>query len=431
MTSRSRKATDQKGIGNYQIMVEPEVSLGETLTMHVDAGGTITHAYPIEKAAGAPYTEKVASPTFVELTAECDQDVGKQIQLFLRQPGTIVPRRYHGIVSRGSKGSVVFVGCSTSVTPAFGTDVLAVVVDTQGSPITEHSMRPDILAVIRQWIGSVRQLGSPQILEHVIVTSEGPEYIEIAIVPIESGAVCTVRDVTGLRESETKLRGLSLVKQALATRIIQAQELERQNLARELHDAVGQMLLVHRMDAEWIRGRAESETIRRSADKLSAGLDDTLQMVRTLARGLRPPSLDDLGLDSALEQLSKELIERAHIHCEVDVATEKKASLCGDAAVALYRVAQEACSNAIRHGKATSLQIILNYSDSSVQLRVVDNGVGIQTMDIESTTSVGLLSMRERTDAFGGTFAIQKLGTGTSVFASIPADAFVSKEKYK
>lgn len=228
-------------------------------------------------------------------------------------------------------------------------------------------------------------------------------------------ALTIVRDVTA------QYNALH-VKQRFASRVITAQESERQHVSRELHDVIGQIVLVHRMDADFIaRHPTASDEVRAAASALGESLDSTLQMVRTMALGLRPPALDDLGLGCALEALVAELSKKSSIKAECDIAPDVE-SITSETAVALYRIAQEALSNAVRHGEGSRLTLTLNRRpNGDIVLSVEDDGVGISEDSANDSASLGLLSMRERAQLFGGHVEIKRAKKrGTVVAVSIP-----------
>jgi signal transduction histidine kinase len=205
----------------------------------------------------------------------------------------------------------------------------------------------------------------------------------------------------------------------LLSRLISAQEEERKRIARELHDGVGQTLtsiLVH------IKVLAQNQDPATEAriNELHHLVDDTLTDVRMLSRELRPSALDDLGLTAALERYMQEFNMRFP-HLETDLHTNLAGRLPPMIETSLYRIIQEAMTNAARHSQATSLSVLVNRRDGIVQAIIEDNGEGF---DVKSKrragSSVGLHSMTERSELLNGTLEIESGSDGTTVYAEIP-----------
>jgi signal transduction histidine kinase len=222
------------------------------------------------------------------------------------------------------------------------------------------------------------------------------------------------------RRAEKQLRSAALAKQAFAARVLSLQEAERQHLSRELHDSISQLLLVHRMDAEWLAGQTDNEAVHDAAERLCTGLDETLHLVRALAMDLRPPAIDDLGIDSAIETLCGDMSRRTSIHCRFE-GDRRMRALPEEIGVTMYRIAQEALANAVRHAKCRNIHVQLVLHARSVELRVTDDGIGIAPDRLADTASFGLVGMRERAALVGGHVSIQTgPNQGTSIRAMIP-----------
>ena len=215
----------------------------------------------------------------------------------------------------------------------------------------------------------------------------------------------------------------------LAAQVIMAQEEERRRVARELHDEAGQALTAVIIGLE--RGLASMPEVY-SADlpvqprKLISDLRDlaaqTLDEVRKLAVELRPSVLDDVGLVAALRQYVRTVEERSGLAAQVSVTgfDEPDARLMPEVETALFRIAQEALTNAIRHARAQSVQVRLRRTAASVSLEVRDDGVGLSTLAREGE-HLGMFGMRERARLLGGEFVAAPVSPrGTLVQVSIP-----------
>lgn len=207
-------------------------------------------------------------------------------------------------------------------------------------------------------------------------------------------------------------------------RIVAAQEAERQRIARELHDETGQALTAIGLG---LRGVASSR--KHSGDKISDNLHQLEQLVehslmelQRLISDLRPSHLDDLGLGAALRWYGGEIEKRLPLDVDV-VVREEKSGMSAELKTTLFRITQEALTNAIKHSAANQVTVRLDYLEDGVRLDVVDDGVGFDHTAFNSSSrpSWGLIGMEERASLLGGTFDINSYpGLGTRVSVYIP-----------
>jgi signal transduction histidine kinase len=218
-----------------------------------------------------------------------------------------------------------------------------------------------------------------------------------------------------LEESQSRLRQLSAHLQA-------AREEERARIAREIHDELGQILTVLKIDLVSIQ-RMLGSPGQPVEDKLKTMLqliDTTVQQVRRIATELRPGLLDDLGLAAAMEWQLNEFQERTEIQVEVNLNLDDS-SLDIDSRLALFRIFQETLTNIVRHAHANLVTVRLEEVEGHVVMTVSDNGRGITDEDIAQSRSFGLLGMRERVHLLNGTFSIQGVpGQGTIITVRLP-----------
>lgn len=200
----------------------------------------------------------------------------------------------------------------------------------------------------------------------------------------------------------------------LARAVWRVEEDERRRIARELHDNLGQALTVLRMRLERLPAGPERET---AIDIAAQALED----VRNLSRLLRPPVLDDLGLEAALHWLARRMREDAGL--PVKVAASMDADLDDETETLIFRIAQEALTNVVKHAEATRAEIMLERVADRIELRVRDNGRGFATdaqRAGETASGVGLAGMRDRVALFGGEFAVSSApGRGTTICAAV------------
>jgi len=221
--------------------------------------------------------------------------------------------------------------------------------------------------------------------------------------------------VAELKESSRQL-------QALAANLELAREEERTQIARELHDQLGQALTAMKFDLAWLTDRLvqKDATLARKAKTVKTQMDTMIKTVRRIATELRPGMLDDLGLAASIEWQARDFEKRTGIVCTVSVYAEDL-PLARAQSVALFRIFQEALTNVARHASAQHIEVKLAATPEALTLQVHDDGRGIQAQEIAGLHSLGLLGMRERAKRMGGTFDIQDVpGDGTIVTVFIP-----------
>jgi signal transduction histidine kinase len=202
-------------------------------------------------------------------------------------------------------------------------------------------------------------------------------------------------------------------------RAVTAQEAERRRLARELHDETGQALTSILLGLSVVERADTAEDAHAAAADLRELVVATLQSVRQLAIELRPAALDDFGLEPALQRLSQTVRERAMVNVQVEsrLGTER---LSADIETALYRIVQEALTNAVKHADAKHVSIVLTRKASSVAVMIEDDGNGFDAAKAAGS-GLGLLGMRERAELLDGTLRIDTApGAGTTLLFELP-----------
>jgi len=214
----------------------------------------------------------------------------------------------------------------------------------------------------------------------------------------------------------------------LLRRVITAQEEERKRIARELHDETGQTLTALRLNLERL-AMAPISNIEESKAQLAQSLSLCQQAdeeVDKLIFDLRPALLDDLGLVEAIKFYAQTHLKTAGIELDLRV-TGKERRLSGEREVALFRVAQEAITNIVKHARAKSAMIQLQFKTNQLVARIEDDGCGFEVSQTVNSHSpqrgLGLLGMRERISLVGGSLSIiSKPGAGTRLKAVVPLD---------
>ncbi|MDQ3706858.1 MAG: histidine kinase [Chloroflexota bacterium] len=198
---------------------------------------------------------------------------------------------------------------------------------------------------------------------------------------------------------------------------------ERNRLARELHDSLSQALfsMVLNAEAANLFFDAQPEKARKQIQVLYETANAALKEMRTLIFELRPANLEQEGLAAVLTKHAKMVSERHGLNVRVDVVGQRRMPLPIEKA--LFRIAQEALNNVVKHAQATQVVITLSTQDSLAKMSVEDNGVGLGTFT-QRPNSLGLTSMRERAEQLGGTFEIGPAqgGQGTRVRVTVPCD---------
>ncbi len=206
-----------------------------------------------------------------------------------------------------------------------------------------------------------------------------------------------------------------------AAKVLQAHEDERRSIAQELHDDPLQSLiyLLRRLET------AVSEPPPAQAAALAESrelIGHVAAQLRATSQGLRPPSLDDLGMVPALRQLCTQVEERSRLKIRVRVSGES-ARLNPDVELGVFRIAQEAINNAERHAVAENVNVVLRLQPNALQLHVSDDGLGFDPA-LDGTATLGLPGMRERAELLDGRLTvISNPGRGTSVRLHLPLAA--------
>jgi signal transduction histidine kinase len=234
------------------------------------------------------------------------------------------------------------------------------------------------------------------------------------------------RQAAGLRnqkqnlEEQVSARTRELT--ALSTHLQGVSEQEKSALSRELHDELGGLLVAARMDLSWLQQRlpttdpAIEQRFKRIHDSLSAGVD----LKRRVVEELRPTLLDNMGLFTALRWQFKETCRHTGLRC-TETIPEIEMKFSPDAAIGVFRIAQEALTNILKHAEAKSADLALFIVGDTFTLRISDDGKGIPSGRIGISTSHGLASMRHRIAGLGGDWDVHTPPTGgTVVTARIP-----------
>jgi signal transduction histidine kinase len=202
----------------------------------------------------------------------------------------------------------------------------------------------------------------------------------------------------------------------LTQRLHKIREEERMKISREIHDDLGQRLTAMKMDLSWINKHIpkNNQNLVQRLEAMISLTDSTLDITRKIALELRPAILDDLGLIPAIEWELQQFAKRTN--CSYTVNLRKaNVRMDRDRTIIIFRILQEALTNIIRHAHATHVDVRLTNDKNKAHLSVNDNGIGIDFTKLTDQDSLGIMSMRERAGAMGGTISIRNGKEGGTV----------------
>jgi PAS domain S-box-containing protein len=317
---------------------------------------------------------------------------------------------------------------------------------------------PDDVEESRRLFDRLREKGKPFHLEERLIRKDGSIlWVNVSASPIldevdrPQSAVFIVVDITERKKAEEALQKLnqeleSRVEtrtaelqsanwalfesrrrlQILSQRLVDIQEEERRAIARELHDRVGQTLTALNLNltivSDQLSSQANGHVTARLADSIKL-VTEMISIVRDVMSDLRPIVLDEYGLDAALHAYLSKFEARYGIHVEFDRSSRILPHLGAGLEMTTLRIAQEALLNIARHAHADQVTLSLQCDDETLLLAIEDNGVGIQSWHVPANgrSGHGLMLMRERAEAVGGTLKITSIpAKGTRIEAYLP-----------
>ncbi len=228
------------------------------------------------------------------------------------------------------------------------------------------------------------------------------------------GFAKVVHDITEQKASEEKLASSHRQLRELSRRLEALREQERGRMAREIHDELGQALTAIKLDLTSIsrRLREDSGDLRSRIANTMQLVDGTIDTVRRVSQELRPGVLDDLGLVPALEWLCQDFEQRTGISCRPTLPA-REIGVDADRATHIFRIAQEALTNVVRHAEARSVTLALRQgAEGKLHMVIQDDGRGMAPPAPGAALSLGLLGMRERAAACGGELRVVSPGGG-------------------
>lgn len=231
-------------------------------------------------------------------------------------------------------------------------------------------------------------------------------------------------DISRLKNYDKELIEANSKLTALYQKIEVTREEERRNIARELHDQMGQILTAMNMDLSWLIRQMKPEMVHRFSGHMNdmrLNLANLISMVQNITSRLTPPLLDNLGLAAAIGHYVKDFEQKSGIVCHLMLDEDAGNLFDKEVSIAIFRILQEALTNVVRHADACEVAISLCLTPQAVVLEVADNGNGIPDQAIGAPDAFGMLGMQERARKCGGSLAIHGTpGDGTVVRLEIP-----------
>jgi signal transduction histidine kinase len=224
------------------------------------------------------------------------------------------------------------------------------------------------------------------------------------------------------RTLEHQVRQRTLELSELSSSLQNLQEEERARLAHDIHDELGSILVATKMDVSWVHSRLKERdpTLSQKLARAMGSLDDGVDIKRRIIEELRPTVLDSLGLAAAIDWHVNQVAQRANLKCEISISPTD-IELPSAISIALFRVLQEALTNVLRHAKAANAWITLEQEERGLKFEIRDDGIGLQPSAEHNRLSHGILGMRQRIAALGGSFEIASgIGAGTRIRMFVP-----------
>jgi PAS domain S-box-containing protein len=241
------------------------------------------------------------------------------------------------------------------------------------------------------------------------------------------GVFAAARDITELKKIEEELRKSKELLEKLNQHLLEVRENERNQIALNLHDDLGQKLTAINLDIAWLKRRmgVQSQPVREKFEDMSMMIKDTIESIKETSAFLRPAILFDLGLvpaiNSQLSKFEKQTGIKCHLYCSPDeIVFDNQLSLI------LYRILQESLTNIARHSGAKTVEVNLRNLNNKGEMLITDDGIGIETGKVNSLKSMGIAGIKERVKSVLGKMTIiGEKGKGTRIKILIP----LQKEK--
>lgn len=281
---------------------------------------------------------------------------------------------------------------------------------------------------VTSWQTKTRNI-EPSQTEYRIINNKGElRWMNGKAVPVinsagkVTGYIGTITDVTDLKTALELLNERSGQLAELSTHLQNIRENERMNIAREIHDELGQQLTALKMDIAWLNRRmsVEDHVVKHKFEDAIKLIDETVKSIRRIATELRPSLLDDLGLNAAIEWEVKEFNERSGVKINF-IKLEDDANINPLISIGLFRILQESLTNIARHSLAKQAMISLIKTNNVLRLCIQDDGIGFTTSEPKRIQTFGLLGIKERATMLNGESSVTSVpGKGTIIDVRVP-----------
>jgi signal transduction histidine kinase len=226
---------------------------------------------------------------------------------------------------------------------------------------------------------------------------------------------------TRVKERTSELEKANIELRKLSAHLQSVREQERTNIARDIHDELGQVLTALKIEVSMFANKLHpDDKFPDKTESIIKKIDDTIQSVKRICAELRPTILDHFGLSAAIEWHIEEFENRTGIKCNVSLEP-REFILDQDLTTSVFRIFQEALTNVVRHADASEVRVTLRLKDGKIMLEIMDNGKGITKKHFLDSQSFGIMGIRERVNFFGGNVKITGIkDKGTTIMVSIP-----------
>jgi PAS domain S-box-containing protein len=269
----------------------------------------------------------------------------------------------------------------------------------------------------------------------LITTADGPRYVQFLCrlrgIQRQDQLFAAMIDVTDRRRLEHERAQLAEERAALASRLLSAQEDERREIARNLHDDVGQQVTALRLTLEPLLADPGVGDIRPRLVQVQERLAQLDASLHLISAGLRPSALD-LGVAPALRQLVNDWTTASGIAASLETDDFGPGWLAPDVETQIYRILQEALTNVAKHAGASRVRVVLKRLNTAASLVVEDDGRGFNPQTVrDAKQGLGLIGIRERVQLVGGKLEVTSTPKGTTVSVTIPRSALPAMDRVR
>lgn len=293
-----------------------------------------------------------------------------------------------------------------------------------GKPLSMLMLPRDLVQLMTN-IDLIRQGKVVKVFETERVHKDRSRMIlEIVLSPVKNddgeivGISTIARDLTAFKEAENAIRERDFLKRLLA-----AQEEERNRIALDLHDEMGQQVTSLRFKLKAAKASCEDEATCEAIDEMERIAQELDNSVDFIAWQLRPPSLAGVSLADAIQSYAMQWTRRTGINLEFLTRGLTDVHLRDEVEIALYRIVQESLNNTYKHAHAKNVQLLFEKRDGSISLIIEDDGKGFVPGDQDPRDGIGLRGISERASLIGGSAKIESSpGRGTTVYTRVPVE---------